>query len=80
MGPDSQPQRLVCIGALDTDRFAAPGHGHLSPSTPFIAPESSGAGAASETPGPGPEPLMQENFLVLIGELSLRAVRSQHKP
>ncbi len=80
MGSDSHSRGRVSVAALATDRFAAPEHDRCPANTAFIPAQSRRVGAPSELPRPPPAPITQDNFLALIGELSLRVVRSPHRP
>lgn len=79
MGADSQSRRSLPVSALATDRLAAADHGQLSANAALIPRELSRVGSASERPRAAHASIKQENFLGLIGELSLRAVRAHPK-
>jgi len=79
MGSDSPSRGLVRVGALAPDRLAAPDHRQFPPYTLLVTSELSRVGSTSERPRPGHAPSRPESFVALIGELSLRAVRSHPK-
>lgn len=76
MGANSSSRGFVRVGALAPDRLATPDHGQFPHHTLLVTPELSRVGSTSERPRPGHAPSRQESFVALIGELSLRAVRS----
>lgn len=79
MGPDSQSRRSLPVSALATDRLAAADHGQLPANAALITTELRRVGSAPERPRAAYAPIQRENFFGLIGELSLRAVRSHPK-
>ena len=76
MGSDSHSRGCVSVGALAADRFATPEHHRCPANTALIPAQLGRVGAPSGPPRPPPAPITQDNFLALIGELSLRIVRS----
>lgn len=76
MGSDSQLRGRVSVAAVVPDRFTAPEHDQCPVHTALIPAQLGRVGAPSGPPRPPPAPSTQENFLALIGELSLRVVRS----
>ncbi len=80
MGSNSHARRCVSVGALAADQFAAPEHDRCPANTALIPAQLGRVGAPSDPLRCPPSPIPQESFLTLIGELSLRVIRSSHPP
>ncbi len=80
MDTDSQSRRSMGIGAMAAHGFTAPDRDNPSRSPPLVNSEFGRVSALSASTQPVFDPLTQQGLIQLVGELSLRVIRSQRQP